>query len=224
MKPKDLKRPFSWEERKVLLQDGVLFVPEYYNRYEEFVFPGWPAIFGNDKPVCLEYCSGNGHWIERRAIEQPEFNWVGVEKRFDRVRKIWSKRENRKIDNLFVICGEALLSTQLYLQDETFHQIYINFPDPWPKEKHAKNRIVQQPFVSEMERILEKEGTATIVTDDVPYSEQVIAEMRQGNFESIYPAPYYVNEREDYGSSWFEELWREKGRAIRYHEFKKNSA
>ena len=224
MKPKDLKFPFSWEERKVVLSDRVLYIPEYYDQYDDFTFPSWqdPQLFGNENPVIVEYCSGNGTWIAKKAMEQPSYNWVAIEKRFDRVRKIWSKIKNQGLQNLIVFCGEGFRLTQEYLPADSVDQVYINFPDPWPKKRHAKHRIVQPPFTEEMRRILKEDGKITLVTDDATYSEQMIEVLQnQEAMESVYPDPYFVDEMEGYGTSFFDSLWRDKGRMIRYHQYRK---
>lgn len=224
MKPKDLKRPFSWDERKVLLNDRVLYVPDYYDQYDTFKFPGWEdeQIFGNTNPVYVEYCSGNGTWIAKKAQEEPSCNWVAIEMKFERVRKIWSKIKNLKLDNLFIICGEGLTITSRYFDDEAVDKVFVNFPDPWPKKRHAKHRIIQPPFTNEVNRILKDKGEFTVVTDDPTYSEQ-ICEVLQGssNYKSIYPSPHYATELEGYGTSFFDQLWREKGKTIRYHQYLK---
>ena len=75
-----------------------------------------------------------------------------------------------------------------------------------------------------MHRILKDKGTITLVTDDENYSIQMIDEFCQHpGFVSCYPEPYFLTHREDYGTSYFEALWREKGKYIRYHFFQKVS-
>src|ERR1700731_3962169 len=138
MKPKDLKRLFTFEERRPLLADQVFYVPYYYEAYENYALPPLCNLFGNEYPICVEYCSGNGDWILERAKLNPEKNWIAVEKRFDRVQKIWSKLKNRGISNLFVVCGEAFTFTRFYLLNGAIEEVYINFPDPWPKHCHTK--------------------------------------------------------------------------------------
>ncbi len=221
MKPKDLKYPFSWEERRPLIQGRIFFVPAFYQEHNLFTFPSFDdaAIFGNDNPVHLEYCSGNGTWIFEKARTYPELNWVAVEMDFERVRKIASKISNEKLDNLFVICGEALTFTRNYLKDIVIDQIYVNFPDPWPKDRHAKHRIFQLPFALETARVIKPGEKGIFVTDDPLYSEQITSVMlASGKWEAQHPAPYYVTEKEGYGTSFFEELWREKGKTIHYIE------
>ncbi len=220
MKPKDLSSPYSWEDRRVVLSNGVLFVPDYYFRYGEFSFPGWGELFSNRNPVSIEYCSGNGSWVVEKATEHPERNWVAVEKRFDRVRKIWSKVQNRKLGNLFIVCGEGCTFTREYVTDGTVSMIYINFPDPWPKDKHAKHRLIKPGFVDQCARVLGEEGVVTLVTDDVIYSDQMIETFIENrSFCFAHPTPYYQTQCEGYGTSYFQTLWQEKGRAICFLSF-----
>jgi tRNA (guanine-N7-)-methyltransferase len=221
MQPKHLKFPYRWEERKPVLVDRVLFVPEYYDRHHEWQFPGWETIFGNPRPVIVEYCTGNGTWIAEKAKES-SYNWVAVEWRFERVRKIWSKLKNQQLSNLFVVCGEAYVFTHHYLKDHCVDQVYVNFPDPWPKAKHAKNRLFQLPFIIELTRIVKSGGRVTVVTDDIVYGEQISNEMlAHPAWSSVFPSPHYVTEWEGYGASYFDTLWREKGKEPRYFQFKK---
>jgi tRNA (guanine-N7-)-methyltransferase len=216
VKPKDLKPPFEWESPFVTIENGVLYA---YGDPRNFVFPGFEVLFGNAHPVCIEYCSGNGDWIVEQALKYPEKNWVAVEKLHNRVKKIWAKRENNGIKNLFIVCGEGEHVTAKYFADDSVEHVFVNFPDPWPKKKHAKYRIVNPNFAAEMRRILIEKGAVTLVTDDIPYSEQMIWVM-QREFDSRFPEPYFVENYEQYGAtSYFEKLWREKGCKIRYHEF-----
>lgn len=222
MKPKDLKHPFSWDQRRVLLDDRIWYVPDYLESYDTFTFPGFEAIFGNAHQVNIEYCSGNGTWIVERCQQEPLMNWVAVEKQFVRARKIYSKLKNLNLNNLLVVCGDGRIVTEAYIPNSSVKEVYINFPDPWPKDRHAKHRIVQPSFVSELERILQREGLATIATDDVAYSEQIIDIFHANEaFRSIHPAPFYQNTQPHYGNSFFERLWRSKGRSIRFHSFNK---
>jgi len=222
MKPKHFKCPLTWEERRPLIYDRVLFVPQYYQRHHEWSFPGWdsPEIFGRKAPIEIEYCSGNGAWIIEKAITHPDRHWVAVDHQFERVRKIWSKRHNLSISNLFIVCGEALTFSKFYVPDSSFQGIYINFPDPWPKEKHARRRLLQEPFISEMARVSTPRAVATIVTDHAEYTDQINqAMLAHPYWESRYSAPHYVTEWENYGTSYFDSLWREQGLTIHYMQY-----
>lgn len=223
MKPKDLRFPFPWEERKPFLQDGVLFVPKFYERHGEWKFPHFSDadLFGNQNPVFIEYCSGNGSWIVQKAMENPDQNWIAVERKFERVQKIWARGKNNNLSNLLIVCGEALDFTRYYLSEE--HPIcaaYVNFPDPWPKEKHAKHRLLQGQFICELHRTIQKNGSLTVVTDDTVYRDQVCNEMLKTSYwHAMFSQPFFITEWPGYGSSYFEDLWRKKGKEIFYLQF-----
>ncbi len=224
MRPTDLKYPYiGLKEKTVLLDKGVLFVPEKgVKDYSAYQFPGWSAHFGNDHPVMIEYCSGNGAWIAAKAQAFPQYNWVAVEKKFDRIRKIWSKKSNFGLNNLLIVYGEASFVTRTYFPRGAASGIYINFPDPWPKRRHWKFRLLLPPFIQELNGCLRDRGDVTIATDDAPYSQAIIRDfMASKSFDSHYPEPYYVHEYLDYGTSYFEDLWRSQGVDIRYHRFLK---
>jgi tRNA (guanine-N7-)-methyltransferase len=222
MKPKNLKPPLTWEQRRPLIHDRILFVPQYYDQHHEWSFPGWehPEIFGRSAPIEVEYCSGNGLWIIEKALAHPERNWVAVERQFERVRKIWSKRHNLSLTNLFIVCGEALTFMRFYVPNRSFAAVYINFPDPWPKEKHAKNRLLQEPFITQMARASAFGAKATIVTDHFDYTTQITQAMLTNPlWNPCFPKPYFVTEWENYGTSYFDALWREQGLAVYYMQY-----
>jgi len=222
MKPKDLKSPFTWENRRPLLQDGVLFVPEYYELHKSWQMPAFrdPALFGNANPIYIEYCSGNGAWLIDKALQEPNINWIGVEWRFERVRKIWSKARNHKLSNLLIVCGEAQTFTREYLPEGCIEEVFVNFPDPWPKAKHAKNRLLQAGFIDEIARVMKKGGKSTIVTDDEDYKQQIIeAHLASPYWKSAMPSPYYILNMPEYGTSYFDTLWRSKGCSIKFMKF-----
>lgn len=226
MKPEELTPPFPRTDQQRIIHDRVWYHPET-TRHPDFIFPGWehPSLFGNDHPVVVEFCSGNGAWIAQKAAECPDLNWVAVEMKFDRVRKIWSKIKNGRLDNLIVIWGEAHATIERYFPAHSISDAYINFPDPWPKNRHAKNRLMRTEFADQLSRILKEGRSLTFVTDDVPYSEWTIQVMgSHQDFVSLHPAPFFSTEAPDYGGSYFDSLWRSQGRAIRYHQFQKRTA
>jgi tRNA (guanine-N7-)-methyltransferase len=222
MKPKNLKFPFSWQERRPLLHDHVLYVPKHYNHNESLPIPDWkdPQLFGNDHDICVEFCSGNGLWIFEKALAYPHKNWIAVEKRFDRTRKIWAKIKNFSLKNLIVVCGEAESFIDHYVKEDVICEAYINFPDPWPKEKHAKHRIFKQPFLQRLSSVCKNGAKSTFVTDDENYSYQMIEQMNlTSKWRPTLLDPFYVEDWPEYGSSYFDELFRAKGKKIRYIQY-----
>lgn len=217
MRPKQLQFPYSWEERRPLVHEEVLVIPRYFDRHELFDFS---ALVPAKRSLAIEYCSGNGDWVVERAQKESQYLWVAVERQFARVRKIWSKMRNQGVDNLLIVCGEALTFTKHYLQSSSVDAIYVNFPDPWPKQRHAKHRLIQRPFVDALSRVAKRQAQAVYATDDPNYASQIIAEM-EGNpsWQTLLPDPFFTYEWENYGRSWFQELWERKGRKLHFIQY-----
>jgi len=220
MRPKDLKSEYSWQTRRPYVKDGILFVPKHYFEHETFVMPKLSEIFSNHNPIHIEYCSGNGDWIIEKAKANPEINFIAVEMLFERVRKIYAKRENQGIKNLLIVCGEAQPFTKYYLEPNSTESVYVNFPDPWPKARHAKHRLIQASFLKELLRVMKQGGSFYFTTDDDTYAHSVAQLLsKQQEFASDYPSPFFRTDIENYGYSFFKELWINKGKTIKYLKF-----
>ncbi len=220
---KDLKIPYVWEDRYPVFLEKFFYIPGFYDKHGEGFVWSDPRIFGNGKPVAIEYCSGNGQWIGEKALKNPEMNWVAVDKCFERARKIWLKLHRESIPNLYVVCGDALTFTKYYPPAASVSEIYVNFPDPWPKRRHALNRLVRAPFIEEMQRIAAPKGRAIFATDDADYSSFMLKEIGKcPSWKPCLPAPYYSGDWSDYGESFFSDLWKQKGRSIYYMPFEKS--
>lgn len=221
IKAKDLRIPFPKDKRQPVYHDLVFALPERSDS-TDFLFQGWHSYFGNDKPLYIEYCSGNGDWIYHKAKENPAYNFLAVEMRIDRARKIWAKCKNGALPNLIVAWAEGLMLTRQYIKASSVKGIYVNFPDPWPKRKHAKNRLLGDAFTKEIARILEPNGSAIIVTDDECYSESIISTFSKATgFQCALPSPFFKDPPDDYGTSYFNELFRNQLKPIRFHRFEK---
>lgn len=221
LQPKPLPRLAPWEERKPFLEEGFLHVPRFYEGHTNYSFP----LFTNSNPVAIEYCSGNGEWIIEKSLENPGINWIAVERKLVRAKQIFQKRERAGLKNLLIVHADAEDFTKHYLSEGMIFEMFINFPDPWPKKKHQKNRLIKEPFIQDMARVIKKGCFLTVVTDDEKYSDQVIKEVT-GNrlWRAFYDLPFYVTTPEDYGLSFFYRLWKSKGKEIRYMKFIREEA
>lgn len=208
---KDLKIPFAWPDRHPIFLDRFLYLPGHYDHKEE-VF----GFFEKAQPTMIEYCSGNGQWVGERARQNPHLNWIAVEKKFERARKIWLKIHREGLSNLCVVCGEALIFTRYYAPP--IEEVYVNFPDPWPKLRHAKHRLVRADFLNELEKAVVPRGKVTCVTDHEDYA----AEMRREFLKCPgWQFLFHVNEWPEYGHSFFNHLWVKKGKTIHYLSYEK---
>jgi len=202
-----LRIPFSWKDRRaVFLAPEFLYVPPQIEHQESrlLLFEG--------KPIFIEFCSGTGHWITDRAKERSEIGWIAVEKKFERAKKIWEKVQKEKLANLFIVCSDALEFAKWYSPKAL--SAFINFPDPWPKRRHHKHRLIQVPFIQELLHVTARE--VTCVTDDLPYALQAIQEFSKVQEWKLLS---HKNEWPSYGSSFFQDLWVSGGRKIHYLTF-----
>jgi tRNA (guanine-N7-)-methyltransferase len=200
-------------EKRVSRHEGLLIVPSRVVLEEERFCP--EAAFPK---VAIEYCSGNGEWVIGRAKEDPSTLWIAVEKRFDRAKKIWKKRGAEQLANLFLIYGEANAATNYFIKSEAVDEIYINFPDPWPKRRHDKNRLIKSSFLDQLHRILKKEGRVTFVSDDYNYIQETRA-VFSDHVGFIEEAKTF-----EYGTSFFCRLWQEKGKEIYQLHFRRQKS
>ena len=208
---KDLIIPFSWPDRRPILLDRFFYVPANYPYTSETI-----PFFEKEQKILIEYCSGNGQWIGARAKQNPHLNFLAVEKDFERARQIWLTSHRERLPNLATACAEGVIFTRYYAP--VAEEIFVNFPDPWPKLRHAKHRIIRVEFLLELLRIVRVGGRATCVTDDPGYAEQMLKEF------SLCPQwkfLFNVNEWPDYGRSFFNDLWRKRGRNIHYLSYER---
>lgn len=219
IKAKDFRIPFTWENRRIVIHDGVWFLPPNLSD-DPFVFTGWDMLFQKEQPVKVEYCSGNGTWIVERAKEDTTTNWLAVEKQFERARLIWARAKNANLTNFAVAFAEGVELTRRFFPTGSVQEIFVNFPDPWPKRRHGKHRIIRPEFITELARILPSDGIATLVTDNEDYSQIMIDEMlKEPQFASPIGPPYYIEADGRYGTSYFDTLFREQKKLIRLHRF-----
>ncbi|NGX31103.1 MAG: tRNA (guanine-N(7)-)-methyltransferase [Chlamydiae bacterium] len=218
MKPKDLKAGFAFSKRRIILEDGVLHLPTFSD-YEGFAFDA-REFFANTHPICVEYCSGNGHWLIAQAKKNPLINYIAVEKRFERVKKIWSKMKNENLSNVLIVCGFVEDFTKL-LKEGQVEEIFVHFPDPYPKNRHRKHRLFKPDFVQEMAHVIKPRKSVVVVTDDQTYSKTFVNVMLESKqFISEYEAPFYKTDL-DYDFSYFLDLWKSKDKTILHFKFKR---
>jgi len=128
--------------------------------------PGkWQEIFGNDSPVNIEIGMGKGKFIHTMAKEHPDINYVGIEKYSSVLIRGIQKLEADPLPNLYFIRMEAEEITSVFGAGEV-DRIYLNFSDPWPKDRHAKRRLPSREFLHRYDEILIPDGVIEFKTDN----------------------------------------------------------
>lgn len=214
VRPKQLILPLDKERPNIVYFDQFLNVHPRCD-LTQFERLDMDQYFPKRAPLCLEYCSGHGHWIVQQAQKYPDHNWIAVEMQMSRAKCIWAKIKNNHLQNCIVVCAEGLSFSSHLLPNTTIKQVYINFPDPWPKRRHHKNRIIQQPFLQELERTIIAGGTLTFVTDDESYSSYFQHAIVKHGRLMLLPEQEIPK---DYGYSCFEDIFKKQGKTIRYQQ------
>jgi tRNA (guanine-N7-)-methyltransferase len=134
-----------------------------------------PALFGNDLPVVLEIGFGNGESLAAMAAAAPERNFLGVEVHRPGVGHLLLQIERLGLTNLRVLREDAVTLLDRALAPASLVGLNLFFPDPWPKRRHHKRRIIQPVFVGGLARVIAPGGLFHAATDWLPYAQQMLA-------------------------------------------------
>ena len=120
-------------------------------------------VFKNNNPLHIEVGTGKGRFITGHAKEEPDVNFLGIEKYSSVLLKALKKLEDAELDNLRLIRMDADNILDAFAEREV-DKIYLNFSDPWPKDRHAKRRLTSDRFLGKYEKILVKGGLVEFQT------------------------------------------------------------
>ena len=135
------------------------------------------ALFGRRAPRILEIGFGMGDALAAMAKAHPERDYVGIEVHRPGVGSLLLKLEKDAVGNVRIICADAVEVLQQHLPDAGLDAVHLFFPDPWPKQRHHKRRIVQTEFVELVRRKLKAGGTFHMATDWEDYARHMLAVM-----------------------------------------------
>lgn len=151
--------------RNVKGSRDVIGVSEYVVKNETEQKGKWAEIFGNDNPLHIEIGMGKGQFITTLAQQNPDINYVGIEKYSSVLIRAIAKQEELQLPNLLFIRMEAEYIADVFASNEVA-RIYLNFSDPWPKDRHAKRRLTSKEFLARYNHILAADGVVIFKTDN----------------------------------------------------------
>jgi tRNA (guanine-N7-)-methyltransferase len=187
--------------------DDLHLVPE--DHFREF---RKEEIFGEPgRPLEVDLGCGDGAFLRAMASFHEERDFLGVERLLGRVRKVCKKASRLGLANLKVLRLESTYVLGYLLPSAGVSRVHLLFPDPWPKKKHHKRRLVNREFCAGLQRVLEPGGEFLFKTDHLEYFEQ--------SEEAIHASQMFEeldwNDGDFfYAQTDFEELWRGQGREI----------
>ncbi len=144
----------------------------------------WQQVFGNDHPVHIEIGMGKGRFICEMAKTHPDINYIGIEKYSSVLLRAIQKMEEEPLPNLLFIRMDAENIDEVFGLDEV-DRIYLNFSDPWPKDRHAKRRLPSKEFLARYDRFLKKDGVLEFKTDNRGLFDFAVEELPQAGWKLV---------------------------------------
>ena len=182
------------------------FVPTDYFRKLE---PG--EICNKERPLEVDLGCGDGSFLMAMAREFPERDFLGVERLLGRVRKVCKKITRRELCNVRVLRLESRYTVEWLLPEATVSRLHLLCPDPWPKVRHHRRRVMQPEFLEAGRRALVPGGEFLFMTDHEEYFEWARAKViGYGKFELLE----WTEESFFYPKTDFQQLWESEGKSM----------
>jgi tRNA (guanine-N7-)-methyltransferase len=155
---------------------------------QEKEFKGkWNQVFGNDHPIHIEIGMGKGQFLLTLAKQNPNINYVGIERYSSvllRALEKFDTEEFVELTNVRFICMDAMEIGEVFEKEEVA-KIYLNFSDPWPKARHARRRLTSTQFLAQYEKVLAAEGVVEFKTDNRPLFEFSLEQVEESGWKVV---------------------------------------
>ncbi|WP_420641971.1 tRNA (guanosine(46)-N7)-methyltransferase TrmB [Candidatus Leptofilum sp.] len=179
----------------------------------------WNEIFGRSAPLIIEIGFGSGHFLVDLAQKRPSANVMGVEISLPSLEKAQRKVKTLGVQNVRLLQSDARYLLQALCQPESISEVYINFPDPWPKAKQLHRRLINVDFLHLLATRLVPGGLLDVATDHADYA-LAITEALEGTpyFESRLPTTFVTEDNERLRTK-YEQIGLDEGRTCHYYKF-----
>ena len=147
----------------------------------------WSGLFQSENPIHIEIGMGKGQFILNLAKQNPNINYVGIERYSSvllRALEKFDTEEFNELKNVRFICMDAMELPEVFELGEVA-KIYLNFSDPWPKARHARRRLTSTQFFAQYDKVLEKEGVVEFKTDNRPLFEFSLEQVEEAGWKLL---------------------------------------
>lgn len=144
----------------------------------------WKSVFGNDNPIYIEIGMGKGDFIIENAKRYKNINFIGIEKYDSVVVRAIQKSNELELDNLRLIRLDAIFLDKVF--DKEVDLIYLNFSDPWPKDKHEKRRLTSYNFLSIYDKIFKDRARIEMKTDNIDLFNYSLCSLENYGYDICY--------------------------------------
>ena len=176
----------------------------------------WNTVFGNCNPIHLEIGTGKGNFIIKNAIENPNINYIGIEMYDSVILRAVEKSNELELNNLYLIRMDARLINDIF--DREIDLIYLNFSDPWPKDRHAKRRLTSSIFLARYDNIFKKNKRIIMKTDNRGLFDYSVESLKEYGY-NIKDISYDLHkDKENIITTEYEDKFTNMGIKINYVE------
>lgn len=202
--------------------------PDWRVCEEDVRAKGWSEIFARDvdpaPPLVVEIGFGRGEFLLELAARAPQVAHVGVEYSFKRVLKVARRLARTPLRNVRLLEARGELLVEELLAMGSVSVFWINFPDPWPKKRHARRRLVRPSFVGALARRLAPGGRLEVATDDRAYAEEIDAALSgEPLLENALAPERFLGDIAGRTPTAYELEWRAEGRPLHFWTYRRTS-
>jgi tRNA (guanine-N7-)-methyltransferase len=173
------------------------------------------SLFGRSAPRTVEIGFGNGENLAKMAAAHPERDYLGVEVHRPGVGRLLLALEALHLTNVRVICHDAVEVLGRQIPQHSLDEVVILFPDPWPKKRHHKRRLVQDAFVELVAQRLRPGGVLRLATDWQPYAEEMLATLTANRrLQNLAPGGGYIPRPAERSATRFEKRGERLGHDV----------
>ena len=142
----------------------------------------WNEVFQNENPIHIEIGMGKGKFLMELAEKNPQINYIGVERYSSVLLRALQKHQETELHNLYFLCMDATLVEDIFDCGE-IEKIYLNFSDPWPKDRHARRRLTSREFLARYDKILTSQGRLEFKTDNRGLFDFSLEEVKEAGWQ-----------------------------------------
>ena len=184
--------------------------------------PDWSQIFGNQNPVALEIGSGMGDFVAQMAVLHPDWNFIAIDYYNKGCLKTCKRIDKAGLDNVRVVRDEARAFLERCIPPESLRAVIINCPDPWPKQRHRKRRLVNADFVNFLGGFIRPGADFYFATDFDDYGLDVADLMpKVDRFVNVLAPDHYRHELEGYPLSKYMLKFMGEGKRIYFVHYRR---
>lgn len=170
--------------RNVKNKDNIMATGRYYIDNPMDYKGIWNNVFSNNNPIYIEIGMGKGDFIVENAKNNPDINYIGIEKYDSVIVRAIQKSNELELDNLKLIRLDAIFLDKVF--DKEVDLIYLNFSDPWPKDRHEKRRLTSYNFLSIYDNIFKDRARIEMKTDNIDLFNYSLGSLENYGYDICY--------------------------------------